>query len=136
MRKSLSADEPGRERGEYYVWSVPQKPVSIHLNLNVVDPLAEDAREALAAMPRRGLEIGGLLLGRIHTPNEGQYIVAVDAAEVFEIEHVRGPSYILSSSDREELFRRVRKHDKAKKGLQVVGFYRSHTRPGLFLLVT
>jgi TonB family protein len=124
----------GQTPGEYFIWSVQSRPVSVHLNLANVAPLNAVAGAGLGTLPRRGLEVGGLLLGRVHNPNDGQYIVSIEKIEPLEIEHVRGPSYILSSGDREELFRRVRKYEKkSNPALSVVGLYRSHTRPGLYL---
>ena len=128
------SDKPEQGPGNYYIWSIPDRPVSIHLNLANVHALTASAGAGLGTLPRRGLEVGGLLLGRIVNPNPGQYIVSIEKTEPVEIEHVRGPSYILSSADREELFRHLRKYGKkSSKGPEVVGFYRSHTRPGLYL---
>jgi TonB family protein len=128
------SDTPVQVAGEYFIWSVPEKPVSVHLKLETIELLTSTAVAGLGTLPRRGLEVGGVLLGRIHNPNPDQYIVAVEKIEPLEIEHVRGPSYILSAGDREELFTCLRKHEKkSRKGISVVGFYRSHTRMGLYM---
>jgi periplasmic protein TonB len=129
----MVSEEPGHSTGDYFVWSSEERPVSVHLNLRGVNALDAQARATLGTMPRRGIEIGGLLLGRVKNPNPGQYIVSVEQFEPFEIEHLRGLSYILSAADRDTLSQRLRKLAVGKKGLSVVGFYRSHTRPGLYL---
>jgi TonB family protein len=130
--KSLSG-EPAQSPGDYFVWSVQQRPVSVHLSLSAVNALDVHVRNAMGTLPRRGLEVGGLLLGRVKNPNPGQYIVSVERFQPVEIEHLRGPSYILSAGDRDQLRQQLRKLERSKDGLSVVGFYRSHTRPGLYL---
>jgi protein TonB len=125
--------KPHRESDDVFVWSASGLPVTVHLNLTAARRLDAMSRKALSAIPRRGLEIGGLLLGRVSIPNTDQYIVAVDDFDVVDIEHLRGPSYTLSGADRQELQARMRPYSKPKSGMQVVGFFRSHTRPGLYL---
>lgn len=131
LQSLLSKAQPKKE--EYFVWSVDGKPVSVHLNLDTAAALDSMVRDGLASLPRRGLEIGGLLIGRVRHPNPDQYTVSIEDAVLIESEHLRGPSYILSSTDKEELFNRIRKYSKSKEDLEPVGYFRSHTRPGLYL---
>lgn len=111
----------------YYVWEVPAKPVSIHVNLDVVDRLGMAVTDGFKSLPRRGLETGGLLLGRSRRNGPG-VILELEDFEALDSEHVVGPSYLLSSADRKTLEERLawRKSGAGKWG--VVGFYRSHTR--------
>lgn len=132
MLKTLF-DRPEKSAGEYFVWSVEDRHVSVHLNLSTVNLFDALAREVLATLPFPGIETGGLLLGRVRNPNPGQYIVSIERFEPFEIDKVRGSRYIIRGDDRDELFERLRKFEKTNKGLSVVGFYRSHLRPGLYL---
>src|SRR5690349_15258815 len=48
---------------EYFNWEPDGSPVSIHMHLDAVDGIARDVIEGLKTLPRRGLEVGGLLLG-------------------------------------------------------------------------
>ena len=114
--------------GLYYLWQVPGKSISVNLSLDVVDRLSLAVLEGFQALPRRGLEIGGLLLGK--TRRSGELIsVEVDDFEPLGCEHAVGPSYLLSATDRAALEDRIRWH-KSKGEHSIVGFYRSHTRKG------
>jgi hypothetical protein len=81
-----------------------------------------NALEAFKSVPRRGLEIGGILLGRTEKVHDGFTTVYIQGFETVESEHRSGPSYVLSESDLEHLDRTLRKHPDA------VGVYRTHTR--------
>src|SRR5262245_2636047 len=109
---------------QYYVWEVPGKPVVFRLALNVVDTVAVAVLAGFKAVPRRGLEVGGLLLGSAQTDSTGQSIVTVTGVELFESEHRLGPSYTFSEADRKRLREKLKKQDR------VVGIFRSHTRKG------
>jgi outer membrane biosynthesis protein TonB len=51
--------------GTEYVWNEPDRPISLHLTGDVIDRLGVEAMEAYQSIPDRGLEVGGLLLGRV-----------------------------------------------------------------------
>ncbi len=109
-----------------YLWQVPGKRLSVSLSLDVVDRLSVVVLEGLQALPRRGLEIGGFLLGK--TRRNGELVcVDVDNFEPLGCEHAVGPSYLLSPTDRASLEDRIRWH-KSHGEPSIVGFYRSHTR--------
>jgi len=111
----------------YYVWAVPGKPVAVHLRLDVVDGLAAEFLRGLGAVPKRGAEVGGVLLGSIEPGLvKDTSIVRVDDFEPVPCSYVRGPSYLLTDDDR-TLF------DEVCKRRNPVGYYRSHTREGLSL---
>ncbi len=116
-----------------YKWQVPAKPVSVSLSLDVVDRLGISVKEGFKSLPRRGLETGGLLLGREKRAGGG-IVVEIEDFEPLECEHAFGPSYLLSASDRKLLEERVAWH-KSSRGPSVVGFYRSHTRKEFALTV-
>jgi TonB family protein len=108
-----------------YVWRVEDKPVSVHLSLDVVARM----QSLLACSPGvRPPEQGGILLGQVRRVNES-WMVAVEDFVTAECEHLRGASWTLSARDRQQLGRQV----KRLKGKGVVGWFRTHTRPGLFL---
>lgn len=114
-------------RDGWLVWEVPGKPVSVRLSLDVVGRLGMAVREGFKALPRRGLETGGLLIGaKKGTGN--QAVVTVDDFEPIESEHAAGPSYLLSDADRRLLEARIAAREAAGKNTSIVGFYRSHTR--------
>ena len=111
----------------WLVWESPGKPVSVRLSPDVAGRLAMAVREGFKALPRRGLETGGLLIG---TRREGGYpvIVEVDDFEPVESEHAAGPAYLLSPADRSLLEARIAARQAARGNSSIVGFYRGHTR--------
>jgi hypothetical protein len=108
---------------EYYEWKVAGQPFAIYLSFDVIDRLASDVMKGYWAVPKRGAEVGGVLLGRV--TDDAVYI---DDYEVVACEHRRGPSFVLSEPDRRRLERSLRKFSG-----RAVGFFRSHTRLGLYL---
>jgi hypothetical protein len=98
----------------------------VNLSLEVVDLLGLEVMEGFQSLPRRGLEVGGFLLGRTRQNGEG-LVVEIDKFAALECEHAVGPSYMLSTTDRANLEARIRSL-KAGGGVSIVGFYRSHTR--------
>ncbi len=83
------------------------------------------AVDASLLLPRRGAEIGGLLLGRFQPGDRPT--VWVDAVEEVPCEHRYGPSYTLSDDDRVH-FRESLSRPRPEGTPRVVGFYRSYTR--------
>jgi hypothetical protein len=116
------------------VWDVAGKPVSVLLSEEVVSRLAIAVREGFKALPRRGLETGGILIGT-RKKKGGHVVVEIDDFEAIESEHAAGPSYLLSEADRNLLESRIAAHRAGGKSQSVVGFYRSHTRSGLAMTV-
>jgi hypothetical protein len=111
----------------YYLWQAGGIAGAIHLSLAVAGRLQKHAKQGFKAVPRRGLEVGGLLLGRIEPGPDGA--IVVEDFEPVPSEHKRGPSYTLSFKDLDDLKACVER----ERDIEVVGFYRSHTRAGLYL---
>ena len=116
----------------YYVWEVPGQAVIVHMRLDVVDRLAAEVMRGFGAVPKRGAEVGGLLIG---TTRPGvPAIVRIDDFEPVACEYRRGPSYLLTEED-------VRDFEDCWKRLQpgsspsayAVGYFRSQTREGFSL---
>src|SRR5215471_1007343 len=105
-----------------YVWQVPEKPVSVSLSLDILGLIGVSALEGGGPVDGRGIETGGLLLGRTRKIATGK-LVEIDAFEPVESEHAVGPSYLLSEHDRNRLKERIAAH-RSKGRLSVVGFYR------------
>ena len=110
-----------------FLWEVPQKPVSVRLNLEMVSRLDRKVVQAFRPGPE-GAEIGGLLLGSTYG-SPGQ--VTLDDFELIPCDYGFGPLYQLTTQDRLRFVRCASARSAA--GPQVVGFFRSHTRPGLAL---
>jgi len=82
--------------------------------------------EAFFAIPRGGLEIGGVLFGRYR---EGS--LKLEAFRMLECEHAAGPSFTLSEADHVRL--RGLLDSAAAEGLHPVGWFRSRTRSEISL---
>src|SRR6185369_13773990 len=90
----------------WLVWESPGKPVSVRLSPDVTGRLAMAVREGFKALPRRGLETGGLLIGTRRAENH-PVIIEIDDFEAVESEHAAGPAYLLSPADRSLLEERI-----------------------------
>jgi len=115
----------------YYVWEVPGKPFSIQLNLELVDRLQQDVVRGFGLVPRRGAEIGGILLGNTNTDG---FTACVEDYEIVPIEYKRGPSYLMSGEDAEAFEAALNQlRQDYDKSFRPIGFFRSHTRDGVGL---
>jgi TonB family protein len=112
--------------GASYVWEDPGDSMMIQVSLDLIERLGEAIRQGLGRGPR-GIEIGGILLGRT-VPGFGR-AVQIEDFEVAPCEHVRGASYTLSPREMRALGTRLAR----RPARQVVGYFRSHTRPGMYL---
>ncbi|HTP31349.1 MAG TPA: hypothetical protein VMJ75_04195 [Candidatus Acidoferrales bacterium] len=102
--------------------------VSVRLELPVTQ-LARKAREVLRSSTAIGSEIGGLLLG---TAAAGDPVpVTISDYELVACDHKLGPLYKLGGADLERLDEAIARLKTDSRGLEVVGFFRSHTRPGM-----
>ena len=97
-----------------------QDGVTVLLSDSVVRELRRLTIDGFTALPRRGIEIGGVLLG-----SAGPAEVRVEAFEEVACEHRYGPSYALSSSDQASLHELIASWPSAKP--PVIGFFRSFT---------
>jgi len=79
------------------------------------------------------MEVGGILIGT----KTGRVVRILDSRPV-DIEYGRGALFLLTDADHEALARTIRSTEEevASRGLQVVGYYQSHTRRGGSLLET
>jgi hypothetical protein len=82
--------------------------------------------DAFFAIPRGGLEIGGVLFGQYR---EGS--LRIEAFRMLECEHATGPSFTLSEADRVRL--RDLLDSAVAEGLLPVGWFRSRTRSEISL---
>ncbi len=88
-----------------------KRPVRIELSPEAHETLRMDAVEALRSLPRRGLEIGGVLVGTAGNP------LVVEAVQPVDSEHLYGPRYRLSESDSERFTAAFRATKRSPVGL-------------------
>ncbi len=122
----------GLTDSEYLHWNPEDSPVSVHMHLDAVDGIVRDVVEGFESLPRRGLEVGGLLLGRV-LPGD-KMTVRIEQYQRVECEHKFGPQFLLDTADQLELEKAAGAVIAAGE-LSVVGLYRSHTRDGFQLEV-
>lgn len=105
----------------------------IWLDFGVVDRIAAEALRGLSALPRRGMEVGGVLLGHVRTADAAATIHIEDSVP-FECEHLYGPNFHLSPKDRDALSEMLAGlAAKRTRPLAAIGLYRTHTRGELEL---
>jgi hypothetical protein len=126
-------DSPAKPKPGYYLFEIPGKSASVYLGLDVVDRLQQDVMRGFGAVPKRGAEVGGFLLGS--AAQNDRLIIEIEEYEMLPIEYKRGPSYQLSPSD-VELFHSAleRLRETGNKNLSPVGFFRSNTRDAASLV--
>ncbi|MCL4402158.1 MAG: energy transducer TonB [Acidobacteria bacterium] len=112
-----------------YVWEPPGKQIAIHLSLQAIERMGATLEARAQREGQRAAESGGLLLGKFESSDPR--VTVVEDFEPLVSEHSRGPSYVLSGKDRAALEKRLR--HAAQSRLTVVGYFRLHTRPGLYL---
>jgi hypothetical protein len=106
--------------------AAPECPFAIEYPAGVLDQIRKAVVDAFFAIPRGGLEIGGVLFGR-----HGDGLLRIEAFRMLECEHARGPSFTLSEADHFRL--RDLLSSAEAEGLQPVGWFRSRTRSELAL---
>lgn len=108
--------------GEYGVIQPGGSPAVIEYSLEALDQIRASAARARATLAHGGVEIGGVLFGRIQGA-----VVTITAAREAPCEHALGPGFALSERD-EAAFRGLLdapSHDAALAGTEPVGWYRS-----------
>jgi len=116
------------ESGQFFIPKLTRPGSTIRIDLLVIEDLGVATIEGLKAVPKRGLEIGGILLGRLDAE---QSAILIEDFEPVDSEHLHGPSWLLSPKD-QSAFHRALNHLRGRSSqLQPVGFYRSQTRDGL-----
>lgn len=129
MEPMGSRSAPGFGAAGCYVWQPPGKPVAIYLELDVVDKVLPEAMRGLTSVPKRGAEVGGVLLGTAEAGE--QLVVHVQDVEPVACEYKMGPSYVLSERDLEMFDEACQRWEwRADSPIYAVGYYRSQTREG------
>jgi hypothetical protein len=105
---------------QVHILEAPQGGRRVLLSERMMRDLRMLAIEGFIALPRRGVEVGGILFGENHGSD-----IRLTAFEEVPCEHRYGPSYALSQDDRTRL--KALLADKAARQLPVAGFFRSFT---------
>ena len=111
----------------YWNWEPAGKSISIQISFDVVEGMLSSIIDGFGSIPKRGAEVGGLLIGT-HTPGS-PVVYRIDEFVDVPCLHKFGPSYVYGEEDHEALQAAIARAGNSR----VVGFYRSHTRDGLFM---
>lgn len=110
-----------------FLWEPPGKALSAYIDYDVVDRLGFDIMRGFGAVPRRGAEVGGILLGSAEASD--RIVLRIEDFVPVACEHARGPSYILSDNDRKAFDETLERWAPAPdKRIYAIGYYRSNTR--------
>jgi hypothetical protein len=128
MRNTQLVSSPplveGKTSGPIYRWDAPDGSCSVTLGFHLIDELRRQAIEAYLSLPKRGVEIGGLLFGAVR--QGGSAAFHLDACEDLPCEYRFGPSYKLSESDYVLVSERMAQH-QCDGSQPIIGLYRSYT---------
>jgi hypothetical protein len=124
----MMTSEPPAPAPTGFLYQSRQPKAGVWLDFSVVDRIASEALRGFSALPRRGMEVGGVLLGRVSGAQAEPNILIEDCLP-FDCEHLYGPNFVLSPRDREALAE-VLAGVNGRRGrpLQALGLYRTHTR--------
>ena len=114
--------------GDLECWWPPQSPFQIFYSRLVLEQIRLAVVDAYFLVPRGGLEIGGVLLGKYRE----RHVEVLDH-QPLDCEHAFGPSFSLSARDQERLKDLLAKVRHKAGGLEPVGWYHSHTRSEICL---
>jgi proteasome lid subunit RPN8/RPN11 len=114
--------------GDVLLWSVAEHPLEIECQWAVLDEIYETVQEAVRRLSRGGVEVGGVLFGR-----RDEDLIRVLAWRPISCDHTRGPAFVLSNDDQQGLMLLLEQaqSDPQLQVLDPVGWFVSHTRPGL-----
>lgn len=106
-------------------WSSSEARLTIEYPLELLDEIRLSAGSGLYSNPHGGIEVGGLLFG-----TRSGDAVRIAAWRPIPCEHAKGFAFVLSERDLLELAKLMEgaKTDPSLKGLQIAGWFLSHTR--------
>ena len=116
--------------GKLGSWSSPESSRTIEYPLELLDEIRLTVSSSFHMRARGGLEVGGVLFG-----SRSENAIRIVAWRPIACDHSQGASFILSDNDLQELARLLEASgvNPDLKGLEVAGWFVSHTRSGLAL---
>ena len=117
----------------FLTWAPPGQPIVIQIDHSAMDRMNVEVMRGFGVTRRRGTETGGVLLGTIDRRSTKPLIYIRDF-EVVPCEYASGPSYVLSTGDRDRFKNVISKWQPSlDRDIYAVGYFRSHTRDGFAL---
>ena len=116
----------------YWAWEPEEKKISVQIQLDLVERMSSAMLDGFGAVPRRGAEVGGILLGAYQDGDPR--VVRIDDFVPVPCTHKFGPSFVLTDDEMTGVEGTLAQlKEREANGAFVVGYYRSHTRDGLSL---
>ena len=106
----------------HYLWQPEGALAPVKIAYDVVDAMLQDVMRGFGAVPKRGAEVGGILLGRLEAG-----VIVIDGFEQVACDHRLGPAWQFSESEKG----RVGAALAVSRPMKAVGIWRSHTDEGL-----
>jgi len=121
---------PADSDTEYAFWTVPGTPFTVTYSLPAFHEIDFQVNEGFRRIPHGGIEIGGLLFGRLENNS-----AKIEAFRMIDCEHASGPSFVLSDRDLEKLREQLSAagSDPELDGKVPLGWFIAHTRSPLTL---
>lgn len=115
---------------DYAFWTIPDTSFKIVYSLVAFREIDFIVNEGYRRIPHGGIEIGGLLFGRVMEDG-----VRIENFRLIECEHASGPSFNLSEKDISNLEQQILSavSDPELNGLEAMGWFIAHTRGALKL---
>jgi hypothetical protein len=108
-------------------WRSDDGSTLVSVPTGVVDRISGYVAEAHKSVPRRGAEAGGVLIGGVRIGPVTE--IFITGFEPVPCDYVYGPSFILSDGGQTDFRTAMARHPAS----EILGYYRSHTRPGFGL---
>ncbi len=112
----------------YATWTTPESQFTVSYSLPLFHEIDFLVNEGYRRIPHGGIEIGGLLFGRL----DGNSL-RLEAFRIIDCKHASGPSFTLSERDLALLRQQLAKSasDPGLESLEPLGWFISHTRSEL-----
>jgi hypothetical protein len=113
---------------QFAQWSDPETGMQVSYSLPLFHEIDFQVNEGYRRIPHGGVEIGGVLYGRV----SGK-AVTLEAFRLIDCEHASGPSFLLSERDLAQMRITIQgaSSDQELQGLSPVGWFIAHTRSPL-----
>lgn len=126
-------EHPIAERTER--WQAKECPFGIDYSAAFLERIRERAVEGFHTLPNGGLEIGGVLWGRVYPNARTPLRVELIAEKPIACSHANGPVFVLNDEEKAALAALLDRSrvDPELSAFSVAGFWVSHSRGGLAL---
>lgn len=106
----------------HYEWLPEGASVPVRLSFDALDIISQAVSQGFAAVPKRGAEVGGILLGRVAADGAA----VIEAAESVTCSYAYGPAYELTNDDLDR-FQAIMTAAAAAGDHKPIGMFRSVT---------